>query len=143
VTTPTVSVERAVAQAIPSGSNQVLTPNVMRWDTNSFWSPTVNPKRLTVHGPGIYLFGAQLLWTTAFNTFRQCWFQINGAGQYARAGEQVGAATSLYQTTQGIWYFDADDYLELVAFTSNNNDLVRIGQLWMTAITPEAIIPNP
>jgi len=47
VTTPTVSLHRTSSQALTSGVALKLTPDVADWDTNQFWSSSLNPTRMT------------------------------------------------------------------------------------------------
>lgn len=141
IRTPTVSAFGAQETLTGSGVNKILTVTGVSWDNNAFWSPTLNPSRLTCHQSGLYLCAARV-W------FKPTTSSIASGGMYGSSGREVGRTVTLISGSSdgvmnlvGIEYFNAEDYLQVHAYRFVASSLVQLLGFQMVAITPEAIIP--
>lgn len=141
ITTPTASLTRATNQTIASGADVVLTPTAEEWDNNTFWSAAVTPTRMIFRSPGLYLVGFTAVFTASQTRRVSAWMRANGTRNLGRALVQTSSNGDVHLTGAAVYYFRAQEYLELLARTTFNNDTVQIAQWWTVAITPEAIIP--
>jgi len=141
VTTPTVHVSRSTAESMVANIAKRLTPNQFTWDNNVFWSSTVQPARLTVKAPGLYLCGANVFGEVSANVRRGIWMTVNDSIEIANSQFSGGVADIWRQSVTGIYYFHANDFLTLWAATSSSAQTARLHDFWMVAITPEGLIP--
>jgi len=139
VTTPTAFLTRATDFQINGGAFSAIPMTAAVWDNNFFWSATVNPTRITCRTPGLYLvFGTTRLVTNNAGamTAELC---INGGASLA--GSRVTKANDFTMANVTlVYYFHANDYVELKCFNSANNAQFRSPGLRIVAITPEGII---
>lgn len=141
VTTPTARVYRNAAQAVTNGAGGYLTPDAMNWDNNVFWSPTVNPSRLTFKAPGLYLVGGHTYFNAITGGRRDMGLVVNRTTWIVEDFRTPASATALTIPVVSLWYFHANDYLEAWQFVNANGVTARLGSLWAVAITPEGIVP--
>jgi len=141
IMTPTASVTRLTNQSIPSGADTPMSFTAEQWDNNNFWN-VADPTKIVVKSGGLYLLGWNVFWTASLNAFRGSWFRVNGAGGQvvAREGKMTGAVTLARMQGTGLWYFENDDYFELICSTGNAGDTAQGHQVWIVAITPETIL---
>jgi len=141
VITPTVSLARSSTEAVGTNVDFRMTPNVANWDNNAFWSPTINPGRMTFKSPGLYLINALAHWTD-FNThFRYNWLKVNGTTTLGFNASAAGANLDFWSPIQQLLYCHANDYIEFWAHSNSAGDHCQISYLQAVAITPEALIP--
>jgi len=140
IMTPTASLSRLTNQSVPSGTATPIQFTAEQWDNNNFWVSSQNT-RITVRSGGLYLLGYFGEWTQFLNGFRGMWFRLNGDNTklFARIGEQVGAATLTREQASTIYYFNKDDYFELIASSGTAGEQIQVPQCWIVAITPETI----
>jgi len=139
VTTPTANVYRDAYQNLTQFVPLMLTPNNVHWDNNVFWSPTVNPSRLTVRSPGLYICGAYVYAQSPTAQEVNVALIANGTDEIASGFEGDVNPAFLRFNIFGIHYFTQDSYLQLQGYTNNTGVSMQIRNFWLCAITPEAI----
>lgn len=140
VTTPTALVKRTANQSVPGTTFTTLLMDGFEWDNNGFWSATVNPGRLTIRSPGLYLVGATATKKTNGTGNQLVAIYRNGSVQLTESKVATAPADANIPLST-IDYFHADDYIELKVFTSNGPLNWAVRSFWVLAITPEGIIP--
>lgn len=141
VTVPTVNVFRTTFQTIPLNTFTALIPDAKHWDTNAFWSPTVNPTRLTAKSAGLYLFGWEVEWSPAGNATRYHRVLVNGTTQIQTRTFQASATYNGQFGDGGIWYLEKDQYLTLQVHNVVTGKTCKLVNFWMLAVTPEDVTP--
>jgi len=139
ITTPTVKATRTTTQSVSAGVETVLVPTAIEWDNNVFWNPTVNPERLTIRAPGLYLVGVTLE-RTAGGTSRQ--FVVvrkNGTTSVALSMFPVATAPA-WGYVGCIDYFHALDYIDVRVYLTTGASTWKIVDFWLMAITPEQVV---
>lgn len=105
----------AVGPYTPGGT--VVPLDDVIFDSHGFWSPTVNPERLTVPAgaAGVYIIAGQIGYDVISNGRRAAWIFRNGArrGIAENAGDDSGLGMSFTVTT--FLELQVGDYIELVA----------------------------
>jgi len=139
VTTPTCRLFRTATQLIANGADVVLTPDSFNWDNNQFWSPSVNPSRITIKAPGLYLVGYDVQVTTSTTGRKSAWARSSTNQILGRGLMQTSSNGDTYIVGSDIWYFEQDQYFEIIGRTTINNDGFKILGAWAVAITPEAL----
>jgi len=139
VRTPTVLVTRATNQSYAAAAFQAIVPTAVTWDTNNFWSSTINPSRLTMKAPGLYLVGATVVLKTANAGFFSCELVDKNGADFA--GSKIAKNGDFtFCNAVGIMYFHANDWCECKVFNSANTTNYQLMNFWAVAITPEALI---
>jgi len=139
VTTPTASVKRATNQSVAGGAFVAMQPTAIDWDNNRFWDSTVNPTRLTVRSPGLYLVMATINLQTNNAGVFSCELAKNGGASFA--GSKIPKNnTFTFANAVGLMYFNANDYVECKVFNSANTTNFQLLSFQIVAITPEAIV---
>jgi len=141
VRTPAVHVSRSTAESLTSGVAKKLTPNQFEWDNNSFWSSTLNPTRLTMKAPGLYLIGANVFFPVNATAARGAWLIVNNSIEIANSQAGEGTNTFGRRSVVGCYYFHANDYVECFASAATTLQTAQLHDFWAVAITPEALIP--
>jgi len=136
VSTPTARVYRNAAQNMTNGSGAYLTPDLKNWDTNVFWSPTVNPSRLTIRSAGLYLVGAHLYYNAISGGRRDLGIVVNRTTWMVEEFQTAASANAITINASTIWYFNAGDYVEVWSFVNANGVTARIGGFWIMGIDP-------
>jgi len=139
ITTPTVMLHRTAGEALSAGVAKVLTPNVMDWDNNRFWNASSNPSRITIRAGGLYLLGAQGLFSTATSNYRILNIRLNGTTNISDSMQVLNGNFQVWQQNQSIWYFNPNDYIELLATSGAAGVSCTINHFWMVGITAEVI----
>jgi len=140
VTTPTVSVKRASAQALTSGVYVVLTPDSKEWDNNAFWSSATNPTRLTAKSSGLYLIFAKVDYSNGSGLNIGLRIRLNGTTTISEVTATGPSSYPAFVETVRPWYFHKDDYIELTSVVNASGKTAQIAWFTMVAITPEAVI---
>jgi len=140
LTTPTANIYRTTAQALATNQDVLLLPNAKYWDNNTFWSPTINPGRLTVRSRGLYLVGAWVNLPVFSTQFRYAWMKTSGGVELSRQVTATSTSTDCQWPLVAAWYFDEGDYVELYAHANGASQTAIVKHFWIVAITPEAII---
>jgi len=140
ITTPTVRVSRSAAEAISGGGGTVLTPDTELWDNNNFWSPSVNPSRITFRAPGLYLVGAETLYNSVAAGYRQSFIRLNGSTIIGQMRGGNGSQADLVIQPSTLYYFDPNDYIQVLAGTTTAGITCKLNSLWAVAITPEQLL---
>jgi len=141
ITTPTAYLQRTSALALAAGVESSVSMQSEVWDNNNFWTSSPNPTRMVFKSPGLYLFaGYGVFGATAGDANRALRFRLNGTDNFPFFVQQDIANTAARFGTPWLYYFHADDYIELRASSSNAVNLDS-AIAWAVAITPEAIIP--
>jgi len=136
VMTPTARVKRIVAQAMTNGADTYMIPTAKDWDTNVFWSATVNPTRLTVRTPGLYLVGARMIWSATTGGIRYTEMRLNRTSPITKNSIPGSNASTIEQPLVSIWYFNAGDYFEMVGFANVAGVTCALGEFWIVGIDP-------
>jgi len=143
VTTPTVYLQRTSVEALVANVTEEVTWETPRWDNNSFWSASTNPKRITARSAGLYLIGAAGNFNNqASDGSRAISIRINGTTVVESTRNQDIANQDLILNVSTIWYLDQNDYVEIQVVTTISTDLNN-ARAWLVGITPEAITQNP
>lgn len=140
VTTPTARVKRAAAQALTIGVPLALTPDSAEWDNNVFWNPLAQQSRLTIRSPGVYLIGGWCQFSAVTAGRRDAYLRLNGTTVLTGSWTHAASANVLALEPVTIWYFNDNDYLEMVALSSVAGVTALARALWVVAITPETVI---
>jgi len=140
ITVPTVRVQRLVAQAMTNGADTYMTPSASVWDNNVFWNPTVNPTRLTIRTPGLYIVGARMIWSATAGGIRYTEMRLNRTSPVTKDSVPGSNASTIESPLISLYYFHQNDYIEMVGFCNVAGVTCALGEFWMCAITPEAII---
>lgn len=141
ITTPTVHVTRATNLSLVANVEKAIPWENEIWDNNNFWKSSPNPTRIVFKAPGLYIFGVSAAFA-AIATDNHCYvhFALNGQALEGYATNQMILTQPVYVDKMLVYYFHADDYLEVYAGCSSNQT-INAAWLWAVAITPEAIIP--
>lgn len=140
VTTPTAVISRVTNEQWTGGQFKFLTPDNLVWDNNAFWNPALNPTRITMRAPGVYLVGATVTLKTANAGAFAAELWVNGSTLIAGQRVSKNGVETMAQAT-GLYYFHANDYVELGVFNSANTTQYQSPSFWVVAITPEALLP--
>lgn len=122
---PSVSVKRASAQSISNTTWTAVSWDTELWDTDSMWSSTPNPTRLTIGTTGLYCVNANVTFTnTASGIGRIVGIRTNGttvnAVQYQY---QLGVGFLAVNHVQAILDLTATDYLEVIVYQDSGGAL--------------------
>jgi len=139
ITTPTAMVRRLTNESRAGSSFLSLTPNEEIWDNNRFWDASVNPTRLTIRSPGLYIFGADAIKKTAGTGNQLVAIYRNGSEDMCEL-KALSAPADQHFPLVSANYFHANDYLEMKVFTSSGPLNWQILNFWIVAITPESLI---
>jgi hypothetical protein len=139
VTTPTARVNRNATEALTANVLKVLTPNTKLWDTNQFWSPTVNSTRLTFVSPGLYYVYSRVLFSAVTGGFRDTGIRLNGTTLLVNSRLWPNSANAFDGQASDIWYFHAGDYIEPTAQSSVASVTAQLDALIVMALTPEQV----
>jgi len=139
INTPTVTVHRAAAESLTSGVAKTLTPDVEDWDNNQFWSPSVNPTRITFRSPGLYWVNAKVQFNAVTGSFRDVIVRLNGSSTLDSARIWPATANGAFPFCSFIWYFEADQWIDVQAQANTTGVTARLQYLQAMAITPENI----
>lgn len=140
VTTPTASVRRNVQEALTSGAFKILTPDILEWDNNVFWNSTVNPSRLTIRSPGLYLIDFECEFTLNASAQIHIDVYLNGTTEIAWEVQNGLANFPPILGCQRTYYFHALDYIQPRVVVNQTGMSAKVKLFQLTAITPEAII---
>jgi len=140
VRTPTVKVTRTATQSLAANTETKLQPSAEVWDNNNFWSASVNPTRITFKSPGLYAVGAAIERTTG-GTSRSFIALKDQAGNVIAIQMVDGQTAPVWNSLSSVYYFHANEYMELSAYLLTGTSTWKILNLWAVAITPEALVP--
>jgi len=140
VTTPTVRVRREGAENLDAGTSKALTADVLVWDNNVFWNPQADSSRLTFRTAGVYLVGGSIQYNAVAAGRRDCTIRLNGTTNIEDVYATPAGAIAFAFGNITLWYFNADDYIELMARSSVAGVTAVMRSFWALAITPEAVI---
>jgi len=109
------------AQATADGTAKVLDFNSERFDNGTLHDTSTNNSRITFATAGVYYYGGNINWGAAGGTgHRQVTIQLNGStvlNQVSVDGDALEGNPR--QIINGLWEFDADDYIELVVYQNS------------------------
>jgi len=141
VTTPTASVHRTSSEALTANVRKVLTPNETQWDNNSFWSPSVNPTRLTMRSSGLYLVGAWIKLSGSTSGYQRGDIVVNGGSAIAQPYLPSTTNNTADLVFMVPWLFNTNDYIEAGIITGNSGKSAQLMQLWVIGMIPEMVFP--
>jgi len=136
---PTAKVHRTTSQALTSGVALTLTPNAMDWDTNVFWSATVNPTRLTIRSPGLYLITAHWTGNAVTGSFRDVLVYLNGATLINSNRIWPATANGSEPQVSFVYPFNANDYIEIKAQANVAGVTATLKEFSILGMTPEMV----
>jgi len=140
VTTPTFLVRQTTAEALAANVVETIEFDVADWDNNVFWSPAVSTTRLVFRAAGLYLIGFSSLFdNTSTDKSVDVRFRLNGTADFPISRAQDITNNDITPMFTTIWYFHANDYIELRASSTINATLLN-STAWAVAITPEGLI---
>jgi len=140
ITTPTCFASRTSTQTIPANTYTPIVINHVEWDNNAFIDLGAHPTRITFRSAGLYLVGATLNYQQNKNAERQVAFYKNNSIGF---GFQIAEYTTSgwgVMTTTSLMFFDKNDYMELLARTTDGSDPASMAAFWALAITPEQVV---
>jgi len=140
VLTPTVYLTRSVAENMPNGSFLTLTPDTKLWDNNVFWGITVNPTRITVRSPGLYMIGAKVEFRPETDASRLALIRYDGAVDGITQSLKTGTDFPGWANLVDFHYFHANEYFEVRALVIGTSQTAKLTGVFACAITPEALI---
>lgn len=113
------------AQSVGNDSATALTFNSERFDNGTLHSTSTNPTRITFVYGGVYYYGGNINWGTAGGTgFRQITIRLNGSTTITQAVLDGDALdTSPRMIINGMYEFDDDDYIELLAYQNSGGSI--------------------
>lgn len=130
------------AQSVANATNVVLAFNSERFDNGGLHDTSTNNSRITFATAGVYYYGANVNWGTTSDTgYRELTILLNGStniNQSTLDGDAV--SFSPRQQINGMWEFDADDYIVLSVFQSTggainvNSNANYSPEFWATRI---------
>lgn len=139
ITTPTFFVSMQVPEVLAANIVETLEFDAFQWDNNVFWTPAVSTTRLVFRAAGLYLIGCYSLFdNTATDKSVDIRFRLNGVTDFPIARQQDITNNDVTPQYMTIWYFHANDYIELRA-SSTIIATVLTAQAWGVAITPEGL----
>jgi len=140
ITTPTVLVSRNTTQAMTQAAYTYYLPNTKAWDNYTWWSPTINPSRLTAKVPGLYLLGCCANNSPAKIAYRQIELVRNRTEILVYEGDSDAVAGAPIFSLVTVAYLLANDYVEARLYQSAAGASSQLLNLWAVAITPEGIV---
>jgi len=140
VKTPSVMATRNSNFQLGGNAFAYVPMTAIEWDNNVFWSSTVNPTRLTMKSAGLYAVGATAMLNTTNAGFFSAELYVNNSRMIGGSRVPKNNANT-FACVSGIYYFHANDYVELRIFNSANTTQFQVPDFWAVAITPEALIP--
>jgi len=142
IKTPTAYLSRSTFQNCANGVETTLSPDASLWNNNDFWSLTANPSRMTFKSAGLYLLGGLIMYNGPGGTTAQrLRLRLNGTTailDYRTNEWNDDPHASPFST---LYYFHANDYLEVLETIFANGMSCRLVNWWSLAITPEGLIP--
>lgn len=139
ITTPTFNLHSTTAETLVSGTAKVLTPTIRDWDNNAFWENVVHPTRMTFKSAGLYLIGADIVYNAVSGTFRECEVRLNGTTLLIDERSYPATANGTPVTGSRIWYFNAGDYIEVLAQANSVGCTATLTYVFACGITPETV----
>jgi len=109
------------AQSVDNDSSKALAFNSERFDNGTLHDTVTNNSRITFAYGGVYYYGGNVNWGTTGGTgFRQITIRLNGSTTITQAALDGDALDgNPRQIINGLWEFDADDYIELLAYQNS------------------------
>lgn len=110
--------------SVANATDQALTFNSERFDTDTMHSTSVNTSRITFTSAGTYLVGGNAIFAANATGTRKIFVRLNGTTPIATA-EVVngGASADVSLAVSTLYTFAASDYIELVAFQNSTGSL--------------------
>ena len=114
---PSVRAFRSTNQTITSGSNQTITFNSERWDTNAMHDPTTNSSRLVAPIDGVYTISANVVWSGGA-CGGGCFLGVhrNGGSFIGTASNPEAGSFELDQSLTTQYALKAGDYVEVQVY---------------------------
>jgi len=140
ITTPTANVKRDASLLLVGNTDTPVPLTAALWDNNVFWNAAINPSRLTIRAPGLYLMGVSMVFlntTSAALVYPR--IKVNGTDLITTQQLPRAANVQAQVSTYAIYYFNEGDYIEAWALSTVAGN-VQVRNLWILAITPEGII---
>jgi len=130
---PIARVVRTANLAIPNN-----TPTAVSWQASDFLTQVsmfnlVDDTRITLPVDGFYLMGLNSQWAQS-SARRETYFRLNGITELNRHTAFNSSAVDHIFTHSHVWYFNALDYLEVVALQTSGGNLNLIS----SASTPSS-----
>ncbi len=108
-------VYRAVDQNFLTGLQSAISFDSERFDNDAMHDLVVNPDRITIKTPGIYLVTGTIAWQPNSSGDRLVFIQLNGAATIAACRGRATAANERNQTVTTTYQFAVADYVVLGA----------------------------
>jgi len=141
ITTPTAHISRTSTLALAANVNTVVPMSLSTWDNNNFWAASPNPSRIVFKSPGLYAVNLKAQFNnTATDKRVTLNARLNGTDLFRPVEIQDISNNDVSPDNYILWYFHADEYIEVMALSTVACDL-NWAEAAVVAITPEAIIP--
>jgi len=141
ITTPTAHISRTSTLALSANVNTVVPMSLSTWDNNNFWASSPNPSRIVFKSPGLYTVNLKAQFNNTSTDKRVTLnARLNGVDLFRPVEIQDISNNDVSPDNYILWYFHADEYIEVMALSTVACDL-NWAEAAVVAITPEAIIP--
>lgn len=136
-TAPAVRVRNSAGTAVANGASVGLSFDTQDFMTTAgMHSTSVNSSRLTVPSTGVYVIGAQVVWSAGSTAGRRTLTILRDDADVVALTESRGspnAADEMYQTVATMWY----------ASVSTNSFVVRVAQTSGSTASMQAVAHAP
>jgi hypothetical protein len=122
---PRVYVTKSAVQTLTTSTPTALTFNQESFDTDTMHDTVTNNHLLTAKTAGVYLFVANIIWTSNSVGQRIAWFGYNGGASNifeTRVTPTAGNSTP-HQQVVGAWPMAVNDTMQLVVFQDSGGNL--------------------
>lgn len=121
-------VYKAADQLIANATEQIMTMDTERFDSDGFHDTVTNNTRLTIPASmgGYYMVGGHALYAANATGIRQTALYVNSVATGTRIATITVppvTATAVYEPVSTLWQFAAADYVELVCYQNSGGNL--------------------
>lgn len=131
---PRCRVYNSAAISVANATDQALTFNSERYDTDTMHSTAVNTSRITFTTAGLYAVGATLQWASNATGYRETIIMLGGTTFIAGVSTPAVNGAVTLQTLSTTYPFTAGQYVELRVY-QNSGGALNIEQ--SSSLSPE------
>ena len=112
------------AYTLANVTDQVISFNAERWDTDSIHDTSSNTSRLTCKTAGVYLVTGNISFPANTTGMRAIHLQVNGSVEIAYQGYSASDPHATNMNISTFYDLDVDDYVQLLAYQTSGGNLV-------------------
>jgi hypothetical protein len=109
--------------SIGNASNEALTFNTERWDTDTIHDTSTNPGRLTATTAGIYHIYGHIVWGASAVGDRKIDIRVNGSTYIASIRYDPSDGPNNWMSISTDYSLAATDYVELIVYQASGGAL--------------------